>query len=261
MDKPGDDTSRARQNGLRVVELVRWALKSTDLRLMKDRAYRAGVGGVGDLLDSIDAARGNASVHLIGHSLGCEALAAALSRSDRSATPATQPAAPRALADTLLFLQPMISSWAFSSPPQVAQDVISDLQKYSRPGEYRDTVTGAVRGPVVITRSARDWVESYYAPKAIRRSQLEGEANPDTWAGDGNAFKIMGGAGPMGADPVVAQVALIPINTSTPTQRYDFSQAAGKFFAVDASTAILAHGDVNEPSLWWLLVNEVEGAK
>lgn len=265
MDKPGDDASRARRGGLRVVELVRWALKATDLRLMKDRAYRVGRAGVGNLLDSIDAKRGQATVHLIGHSLGCEVLLEALSRDDvKAVTPATTAPATtapvaHALADTVLLLQPLVSSWAFAGPQNVPADVLPSLQTFSRPGEYRPALTGAVRGSVVITRSTKDWVASYYAPKALRRPPMEGEAPADTWAGEGNGFKVLAGAGPLGIDPPPTPIPLNGVTPTNPIQRYDFTGDAGKLVVIDASVAVLTHCDVNDAPLWWILANQVSG--
>jgi hypothetical protein len=258
-EKPGDDASRARRGGLRVIEVVRWAMKAADLRLMKDRAYLAGRGGISDLLEGIDTARGAAKVHLIGHSLGCEALLEALSCTPTTGPAATSPS-PRQRADTLLLLQPLVSAWAFAPAPNVSPDVAPALQKFARAGGYRPAVS-AVRGSIVVTRSARDWVLSYYAPKALRRPQIEGEASAETWAPENGAFNTIGGAGPAGSDPAIVPAPLITRSSTVPLDRSAWGDGANRLIVVDASGSILAHGEVNDPSIWRVLANQVESGK
>jgi hypothetical protein len=103
-EQPTDDGSRARRGGLQGVELVRWALRATDFRLMKDRAWQVGRRGVAEVLAQVNVSRRGARVHVVGHSFGCDALLAGLSRPDElgcraspaAPTPTTAPALPPA---------------------------------------------------------------------------------------------------------------------------------------------------------------------
>lgn len=289
-EQVADDDSRARRGGLRVVELVRWALRATDLRLLKDRAWQVGRTGVAEVLAQVNVSRRNARVHVVGHSFGCDALLAALSRPDalgrregqaglggpkQVSTPATRvttvpstgPASgvatgapPVSLVDTLLLLQPTVSAWAFAPPPPVGLDVAPQLQQASRGGAYRPAVSDGVCRQVVVTRSGRDWFLGYFADKALRRPAYEGQAQTDDWAGPDKGSAVMGSAGPLGlresaksADPAAVSDPLAPDAASPPEPAgtADAGTAAAGGVIVQRVSMIPAVGAQTPPRYAW----------
>ncbi|MDB5297411.1 MAG: hypothetical protein JWO31_3394 [Phycisphaerales bacterium] len=258
-DAAGDDASRARRRGLSVAELVRWAVRAADLRVVKDRACAVGRTGFGDLLARVRRAAGGARVHVVAHSFGAEAALAALSRPADDAPPV----------DSLLLLSPVVSAWALAPAPPVGPDVAPALQRFARPGRYRPAVAAGVRRSVVVTYSDRDWFAASYAPRALRRPPTDGQAAPADWAAalaapgeTADGFATLGGSGPAGQDPPVTREPLIlPAAAPIGPQPYAFTAAAGgdggKLVAIDASAGVLAHGDANDRNLGCLVANQV----
>lgn len=249
-----------------VAELFRWAMRATDLRVIKDRAYLAGVGGCAEL---ITAAResSTARIHLVGHSFGAETVLAAANvvatSPGMSAPPATAaataPATPSPAAiHSVLLLSPLVNHHALSAAPPIAMDVPRSLQSKARPGAFYEVATSREVRSVVVVSSTRDWFAGEYARVALRRPAFKGMASPDSWSSPGQGFATLGAVGPGGAEPSVQREPLIaPGAGPEGPQPYLFPAAATKLVAIDASDAITVHGDANDRAIWWLFANQV----
>ncbi|TFY85150.1 hypothetical protein DYL59_26535 [Pseudomonas kairouanensis] len=206
------------------------ALKSLDPRQlikpftvwqMKDRAGKVGSAGVSRLLADILATNTEASVHLLGHSYGCKVV--------MSAT-ANLPAGVRKIHSALL-LQPAISQYAFA---EKIPD--STLQ-----GGYRVNLARITR-PVVATFSSRDSALSQAFHLALRRDLDLGE-QPSP-AGSPSKYGALGGFGPQPPQEPATYI-------KDPLDAYDFG-AGGRVVGIQGSRTISGHGDISNPSTWWL---------
>jgi hypothetical protein len=237
---------------LNVPEMGRWALRATDHRVMKDWAFRVGRGGLCDLLVDVRSASPAASLHLVGHSHGCEALLAALSRGDKSAS-----------AETLLMLQPLMSAWALAPAPVIGPEVAPALQKIARGGAYRTAFESRVKRSIVATYGDGDWVANALSSRAVRRPSIDGFASPETLAaGTGiGGFTQLGAAGFGGMDPAARRTPLVVVTPpiAVRPERYPLEPDAGRpaVVAVDTAGVLRAHGEVNLASYWWLLADQV----
>ncbi|HEX8913641.1 MAG TPA: hypothetical protein VF796_14880, partial [Humisphaera sp.] len=236
---------------LPVAQLVRWALRATDLRVSKDWAFKVGRNGLADVLADVRAAAPAAPVHLVGHSHGCEALLAAVTRRDRPVE-----------VDSALLLEPIVASWALAPAPPVGQDVAAGLQKVARPGDYRPAAEGRVRRSIIATYSDGDWVTSQFAPRAVRRPTIDGMAPPDSWAGPGGGFAQLGAVGFGGTDATARRTPIIPVpgpgGARPDRYPHDAAPDGVSLLGVDATGTLHAHGEVNGPTYWWILADQVE---
>ena len=231
-----------------VAETVRWALRATDLRLSKDRAFRVGRSGVADLLADARAAAPAMRVRGVGYSGGAEVLLSAVSRIDKDAT-----------VESLLLIQPLVSAYAMAPAPGIGFDVAPGLEKAAKPGGYRAAVTGRVTSSLVTTYSAADWVLARYAANALRHPPLDGLATPDTWA-NGDGFAQLGAVGFVGAGPDATRVPLTLVNTpaARPNRYPRLASPDGgvAVLAIDAGESVRGHGEINSPSFWWILADQ-----
>ncbi|QOV90562.1 hypothetical protein [Humisphaera borealis] len=284
--RPTTDGTAAKDNaaeyGLNVLELRRWAIRSADLRVINDRAYRLGRSGLRDLMDRVRLTNGP-RVHVVAHSFGAGAALAALTpaadeaagtperASAPSATwPSTAPAvspdavvgpAPR-LVDSLLLLSPLVNHWAMGGAPPIDSAVPPKLQSAAAPGAFHSIATGRMVRSVVVVYSSRDWFATSYAPLATRRPTFEGMASADSWSGPGNGFATMGGVGPNGIDPPPYREGLIaPGAGPQATLRYNFPGSSATVVAIDASASLTNHGEANDRTIWWLFANQVEASR
>lgn len=263
---------------LDVRQLVRWAVRSADLRVTKDRAYQVGTVGLRKILDDLRA-NTNARLHLVGHSYGCESVLAAITPEvvgeaaisrpaavvpTQATRPTTVPEADPARRpfDSVLLLSPLVNHWSLGGPPAITAEVQPQLQARARPGAFAEVVTRPTAKSVIIVYSTRDWVAATFAPLALRQPAFLGMASADTWSGAGKGHATLGGSGPSGIDPPAYRETLtVPDPGSEGPRLYSFIAARAPVVAVDGSELISLHGDANNNTTWWLFANQVHGAR
>ncbi|MEV8095164.1 hypothetical protein [Kitasatospora sp. NPDC085879] len=164
---------------------------------MKRRARDLGERGAAALLGDLQTAAPTARFHLMGHSFGCIAISAAVSR-------ALGRGVDRHPVDTLVLVQGAMSLWSFCShiPPRPA-----------RSGYFHRILgDGLVQGPVVVTTSVHDRaVRVFYPLGAGAKRQVDFEA------GDLPTYGGIGTFGVRGPGIDITDEILGPTDT-----RYDF---------------------------------------
>jgi len=200
----------------------RTILRTATVWKMKARAGVVGAGGVADLVTSV-LEDGPARLHLIGHSFGCRVLLSALTAA-RSARAAR----------SMLLLQGAVNRWCF------AADVVGTHQ----PGGYHP-VLDRVEQPILATMTSHDQPLRNVFQLVMKGDHL-GEPNIAA-LGDEDRYGALGGYGPAGLDGATATVPILD-----PGQQYSLPERA-EVIAVDGSRTISGHGDISNPSTWWLL--------
>lgn len=188
---------------------------------MKDRAGKVGSTGVSRLLADLLKDNADIKVHLLGHSYGCKVVMAATAALPDGLPPVY----------SALLLQPAISQYAFA---EKIPD--SPLQ-----GGYRPNLARITR-PVVATFSSNDSALSQAFHLALRRDQDLGE-QPSP-AGSPSKYGALGGFGPQ-------PVEVPPIAIKDPLDPYDFGPGE-RVLGIQGSRTISSHGDISNPSTWWL---------
>jgi hypothetical protein len=189
---------------------------------MKDRAGKVGANGIATLLSGL-LTQANARVHVIGHSYGCKVVMTAICR---------LPADSRRLHSALL-LQPAVSQFAFA--PQVPE-------RPGVPGGFFK-VLGRVIGPIVATFSANDVALTKMFHLALRRNDDLGE-QPAIAGGSPSKYGALGGFGPQASG---AQI----LDIKDPKQPYNWDVGGG-IIGIRGTRTISGHGDISNPSTWWL---------
>ena len=162
-------------------------------------------------------------MHLIGHSFGARVLLSAL-----AAEPVGRPAT------SMLLLQAAVNRWCFAA----------DAAGTGRAGGYRP-VLSRVERPVVATTTRHDHPLRLVFHLALRGGHL---GEPRIAAiGDEERYGALGGYGPAGLGGAATTVAV-----KDPGSRYELP-AGVEVLAVDGSRTIGGHGDVSNPSTWWML--------
>ena len=200
----------------------RQLLKPFTVWQMKDRAGKVGSNGVSALLAGLLSNCG-ARVNLIGHSYGCKVVMSAL---------CALPDGLRKVHSALL-LQPAVSQYAFA--PEVP----------GRPGVRGGFVHGLhrVATPVVATFSANDLELTKMFHLALRRESDLGE-QPTIAGGPPSKYAALGGFGPQASGETIVDIL-------DPKQDYAFG-AGGRIVGVQGTRTISSHGDISNPSTWWL---------
>ena len=203
-------------------------VRTTTVRMMKDRAGHVGGRGVHELLRDILAASAS-RVHLVGHSYGGKVVLSALCAGDL----------PRPV-DSALLLQPAVSYLCFAG----------DVPGLGRPGGYRAALDPArLRAPVRTTFSRHDVPLTRIFHLALRRKTDLGEV---VIAGEPpGRYAALGGFGPgeLGEEATV-EAAHDP---GEPYPRPPHARVVG----IEASRVISGHGDVSNPATWWMLLDQV----
>ncbi|GAA2515833.1 hypothetical protein [Pilimelia columellifera] len=199
----------------------RTILRTATVWKMKGRAGAVGAHGVAPLVS--DLLNGSsARLHLIGHSFGARLLLSAL-----TAAQVSRPAR------SMLLLQAAINRWCFAG----------DVAGTGRAGGYRPTLA-RVEQPVLATLTSHDDALRKVFHLVMRGDHL---GEPDIAAfGDEERYGALGGYGPAGA----AGAVTLPI--LDPGQPYALPPDA-EVVAIDGSRTLGGHGDVSNPSTWWLL--------
>jgi hypothetical protein len=200
----------------------RWIVRLATVLLMKDRAGVVGAGGVADLLGRI-LGESDSRLCLVGHSYGTKLLASALAVR-----------APPRPADFCLFLQPAVSRLCFAA----------DLGS-GREGGFR-RLFDPVRQPIHLTWSTRDIPLRRIFHLAVRRASDVGELQI---AAEVSRYAALGGYGPAGCLEhecldLPLPAAGVPIGADP--------ALSPRVIALNGSSAINGHGDVNRPELFWL---------
>jgi general stress protein YciG len=121
---------------------------------MKNRARTVGEGGMHSFIASLQQALPTARFHLMGHSFGCIVVSSILGGPDGKT------ALPRAV-DSLVLVQGALSLWAYAE--QIPDSATN--------GYFNAMIQrGAVRGPIVTTRSEHDTAVGTFYPLAARLS-------------------------------------------------------------------------------------------
>jgi hypothetical protein len=188
---------------------------------MKDRAGKVGLKGVTPMLQGL-LGLSRARVHVVGHSYGCKLLMTAV---------CALPDGMRKLHSALL-LQPAVSQYAF------AENV---PERPGQPGGFRRGL-GRVSLPIVSTFSSNDVPLTRMYHMALRRYGDLGE-QPDA-AGAPSIYGALGGFGPQDSDETIFDI-------KDENQAYDLGKG-GRIVGVRGSRTISGHGDINNPSTWWL---------
>jgi len=208
-------------NALNPREIVR----ILSLWQMKARAGTVGSRGVSALLG--DLAASDLRLHLVGHSFGAKLLLTAL------CTPATL-----SPVSSVLLLQPAVSHLCFAD----------QVRSGGRPGGYRRALD-RVNLPILSTFSHHDVPLTRFYRLAMRRRRHVGE--PAIAAAPGvppSRYAALGGVGP---HPFSERIGMLDV--LDPGQPYPAESDAPDVYGVNAGRTISGHGDVSNPSTWWLL--------
>jgi len=210
----------------------RHALRMGTVWKMKDRAGTVGARGVHPLLADILGSC-HASLHLIGHSYGAKVVLSAV-----SAGPVARPVT------SALLLQPAISHLCFAL----------DADGEGHEGGYRVALE-RVTQPILSTYSRHDIPLTKIFHLAVRRRDDLGEQR--IAAGPPSRFAALGGFGPRGL--AAGEAAVVNIHDAgQPYAELDGSPA--EVVAVNGDRTIGGHGDISNPSTWWMLVEQARRA-
>lgn len=188
---------------------------------LKDRAGTVGANGVVPLLEGL-LTRSSARVHLLGHSFGCKVVMTA------TCVPASLPRQ----VESALLLQPAVSQYAFA--PSVPERHV--------PGGFVKALA-RVRRPIVATFSAHDAALTKMFHLAVRRHDDLGELQYAA-GGSPSLYGALGGFGPQDSGVAFDDVR-------DPGSNYDLS-GHGRIIGVNSTRTISGHGDITNPSTWWL---------
>jgi general stress protein YciG len=192
---------------------------------MKNRARTVGEGGMHSFIASLQQALPATRLHLMGHSFGCIVVSSILGG------PGGAKALPRAV-DSLVLVQGALSLWGYAE----------SIPGHKTAGYFNPMIKrGAVRGPIVITRSEHDTAVGTFYPIAARLSgKVDFAPLPE--------YGAIGAFGMQGIGNVSA-AELLPHTAS-----YDFKPGmihnldGSRFIAkMDGSSG--AHSDIDGPQV------------
>lgn len=192
---------------------------------MKDRAGVVGSGGVASLLTGL-LTHPSVRVHCVGHSYGAKVVLSAIC-APRSGSTSVRSA---------LLLQPAVSRLCFAG----------DIEGTGRPGGYHSALE-RVQLPILATFSSHDKALTRFYQWAMRRGGDVGEPQVAGLDSRGK-YGALGGFGPAGLGAAAADVDVL--DPGTP---YPLGAGAPEVYGVQAARTISSHGDVSNPSTWWML--------
>ena len=221
----GDNGGEPEIAGWNPLKKIRGALRLTTVLLMKDRAGRVGGYGVAETLHQL-AEASEARISLIGHSYGAKVVLSALAVGS----------GPSRKVDSVLLLQPALSSYAFAANIDGAQ------------GGYRP-VLQRVRLPIMTTYSDRDMALTKAFHLAVRRKSDLGEAVIAAPRQPPSKFAALGGYGPQGVGAEWIDM---------PAEGVPYPSAGTNLIvALNATPFITSHGAVETPETAWALLSQV----
>jgi hypothetical protein len=206
----------------------RQVLRMVTVWRMKDRAGTIGAIGVSPLLKAALDSSG-VSLHMIGHSYGAKVTLSAISQQ-----PLSRPVT------SALLLQPAVNHRCFAA----------DADGKGHPGGYR-VALNRVKQPIVTTFSSHDFPLTKVFHKVVRRRSDLGEQR--IAAGAPSRFAALGGFGPGGVDHFVRTMPIHDVGTP-------YSEIANEkleILALESSRTIGGHGEISNPSTWWVLYEQV----
>ena len=216
----GDVPEAAGLKGLDPRDLVR----AFTVWQMKDRAGLVGSRGVAALLTDL-LGQPSSAVHCVGHSYGAKVVLTAI------CAPRSGPASVR----SVLLLQPAVSALCFAA----------DAGGTGRPGGFRAALE-RVQLPIISTFSAHDVALTRFYQWAMRRSRDVGE--PEIAAAGPPRYAALGGYGPGGLGG-----AADVIEVHDPGTPYPLDPGQLRVHGIRATRTISSHGDVSNPSTWWMM--------
>lgn len=192
---------------------------------MKDRAGAVGSYGLGSLLTNL-LMHSSLSVHCVGHSYGAKVVLSAIC-APRSGSSSVR---------SVLLLQPAVSCMCFAR----------DADGTGRPGGFRPALE-RVQLPILSTFSSRDLALTRFYQWALRRGRDLGEP---TIAGlaPPSRYAALGGSGPGGLGTAASVIDVLDAGTP-----YALGPGSPEVYGVQATRTISSHGDVSNPSTWWML--------
>lgn len=198
-------------------------LNLTTYYQMKDRAGVLGRGPVAALVAEIAAQPQAARIHLAGHSFGARLVTSVAATAGTAAKPAVA---------SMTLLQAAFSHNGFAPKGGGIAE-----------GAFRKVVTERrVRGPVLVSHTARDWAVGLAYPLASRVAGQEASA-----IGDANdRYGGLGRNGPVRTPESTAQV-VGKVGTA-----YGFKP--GSLVGLDANKLIQSHGDIVHPETAYALL-------
>ena len=192
---------------------------------MKNRARTVGEGGMHRFIGSLQEALPSARFHLMGHSFGCIVVSSIL------AGPGGAAPLPRAV-DSLALVQGALSLWGYGERTPDGKT----------PGYFNAMIKrGAVRGPIVTTRSEHDTAVGTFYPLAARLSgQVDFAPLPE--------YGAVGAYGIQGIDSVASEQMLPETGTYTFKAGTIHNLEASQFIAkMDGASG--AHSDIDGPQV------------
>jgi hypothetical protein len=199
---------------------------------MKDRAGVVGSRGVASLLTDL-LAQPSLPVHCVGHSYGAKVMLTAI------CAPRGGPASVR----SALLLQPAVSALCFAA----------DAGGTGRAGGFRAALE-RVQLPILSTFSAHDVPLTRFYRWAMRRGQDVGE--PEVAGTVPSRYAALGGSGPGGLGAAADVVDVL--DPGTP---YQLGSSPLRVHGIQATRTISSHGDVSNPSTWWMMQQLLHGPR
>jgi hypothetical protein len=196
---------------------------------MKKRAGKTGQGGLGPILDRLQAKSAGLKAHLIGHSFGARLVSFAL---------AGVKADPPHVVESVVLLQGAFSHFAFA--PKLPQDP-------SRSGALAG-MNARVDGPLCVTHSLKDIAVGTAYPLASIAARDDSAALSDLlfrWGGMGHD-----GAQAVGA----AQSTLGPVGTKYPFGVGSFLNLDGNSVIIQGGPPAGSHSDIVHPEIAWAVL-------
>jgi hypothetical protein len=227
----GNATAADFGGGGGLLEGVLSPLRQLSYWTMKKRARTIGEGGMHRFMTDLMNAAPKTRIHLMGHSFGCIVMSSVVGG------PGAGHPLPRQV-DSLALIQGAVSLWAFG------EKVLQQARKgYFNPWVHR----GAIRGPVIVSRSIHDKAVGTLYPWASAVSFSDGSFEPES----DDDLPLYGAIGRFGIRglPGATFTSMLDANGS-----YGFE--AGKLYNLEASKFIAkgggvsgAHSDIDGPQV------------
>jgi hypothetical protein len=216
-----DITEEAANFGDNVVESgLLSPLRQLSFWIMKKRARTVGEGGMYKFISDLQTVLPEARFQLMGHSFGCIVVSGVLGG------PKGKEKLPRPV-DSLVLVQGAVSLWAYA-------DNIMHLPKT---GYFHTMIRRpSVRGPIVTTRSAKDYAVGVAYPLAV------GLAAQISFG-----LKLLPPFGGIGSFGIQGFAEATDLEMRTEDQDYRFE--AGKLYNLDATAYIRGHCDIAGPQV------------
>lgn len=196
---------------------------------MKDRAGVIGSKGVNPLLRAI-LEKSTSKVHMVGHSYGAKVVLSGTCFGGQLPRPVS----------SMLLLQGALSHLAFAD----------SIPGSTKAGGYQQALN-RVQSPILATFSSNDFPLTKAFHFAVRRKSDLGEAKIAA-SEPPSRFAALGGFGPRGANEKLISVQDVG-------KKYELDESV-PIYGIEATRTVSGHGDVSNPSTWWMLYNLVSAS-